>query len=249
MKNANKRNGFTLIELLVVIAIIGVLAGLLLPALQKAREKAKAIACKNNFKQIGLTMHLYHDDNGYFVPFSDHTGDGWEELLRPYVQGKSERFTGTGADNDYKLYFCPTRHSMGYTGTSSGYWTNYVVNSNVLGRPPHPIYGYPGNTENEIDDHMRLYRLTDFSKASEIGTHFEQELYDLNSGGSGALVFHGSYNLAPRQGGDENSFGYAHGGSTNVLFLDAHVAAFKTQWLYPHVRLHDKADFPDLLQP
>lgn len=69
--HSRTKRGFTLVELLVVIAIIGVLVGLLLPAVQAAREAARRMSCSNNFKQIGLAVHNYHDS---FQQFPTHGG-------------------------------------------------------------------------------------------------------------------------------------------------------------------------------
>jgi prepilin-type N-terminal cleavage/methylation domain-containing protein/prepilin-type processing-associated H-X9-DG protein len=116
--NARGCRAFTLIELLVVIAIIGILAGMLLPALGRARERAKAATCLSNLKQIYFGLQAYADDNEDYQPASspepketDSTVT-WPKALIPYLPARNSGGKSTSPPN--KVFTCPSAKYPGF---------------------------------------------------------------------------------------------------------------------------------------
>ena len=153
------RRGFTLIELLVVIAVIGILVALMLPAVQRARESANRLSCRNNLKQIALAIHSHHDalrsfpSGGWYwwtppnyVGASPAVGNaqqaGWGFQILPYLEADTVWNAGavTAVATPNTMFFCPTRRSP-QTITYVDQYTPPLTGTNVT----HALCDYAGS--------------------------------------------------------------------------------------------------------
>ena len=163
--------GFTLVELLVVVAILGVLLGLLLPAVQKVREAANLTQCRNNLKQITLAFQNAHDDFGVlppgigvYPPYSSTYGTGFYHIL-PYLEEKPVYDAGTRGtylvqDQKIPVFLCPSDPTtgggvltvLGLEWGAMSYAGNVQVFCKVYGPGPYRyLYENPQNYPRLID--------------------------------------------------------------------------------------------------
>lgn len=220
-----KRKHFTLIELLVTIAVIAILAGMLLPALNAAREKGRSIACNGNMRQIGVACSAYTTEN--------------DDFEFPLVSGSSSadavwNFPGVymleNMKLDYRIFFCPSMSSRdpgkfkndtkARIKNSVQWWMEYGMNFKVnaaSGAAINESQDSPYNPRNPLVSSRKAGSVKNPSHRVRYIDTYYNEGSTLNTRAGGYYVDCGNY-LASGEGRPANR----HLGKANVLFLDGH---------------------------
>ena len=230
------RKSFTLIELLVVIAIIAILAGMLLPALNKAREQGRSASCQGNLRQHGLAFMNYRNDYNEYMPNYKHnylpsfTSEvSWATVL---VQVKYLT---------YKSFLCPSLNKAANAVENQGA-RGYNINQ-------YCSYGYPsqarcigraGAGQTEADD--RAFANTKRSRfASQLFVTMDgcsQQTVLLGQGATGSAFIRATYQ-------ENMPMPHArHNQNVNILHLDGHVQSYKANMANPYTALGDRSVKP-----
>ena len=207
------KKAFTLIELLVVIAIIAILAAMLLPALSKAREKARTISCVSNFKQVGLAFVAYCDDNDGVTPIGQNQSNPKEPVhfpytLPPYVEanGTYWKFNGTYSIPT-GVWHCPSVPS--YTSSSLH---DYSYNEAFT------KYVSPGHASN------RNVKLDNLKTTFHINCKGPSVTIVFTETEPNAYLLYGSKTPS------YNKIDYRHSNGLNIAWADGHVTTKTQKW-------------------
>jgi prepilin-type N-terminal cleavage/methylation domain-containing protein/prepilin-type processing-associated H-X9-DG protein len=238
---AGGRAGFTLIELLVVIAIIAILASMLLPALSKAKEKAKTTQCLNNMKQLQMCWHMYTDDSNDLVPLNGGTstpGPGGNGLPNSWIQGGAQSdpavpWIPNGVLYPYKksvaIYACPANtRQLTYPANPP---TTWVATQGPQARTVSINYPLGGFTASDLTGGLLLTGARSVRKYSEIRPPNPQPnqmivFVDENENS----VDDGDFAIDPVGSGNNrwwNLPGSRHSNGTTWSFADGHAEYWK----------------------